>query len=130
MPGSDRDTPHTEETDMTTTTVTAPAGTDANPYGRGTERARMDDVRVGDVLLESGLRCVVTDVSTWNDPGYGNGTPRTLYVAKTRILNLDYLASDAGRFLFGGIIARDGSEGWTFQGIAERTVRRAIPPQV
>jgi hypothetical protein len=85
------------------------------------DRATMADVAVGDVLWESGLRCVVTEVygsSLWNGP--------EVIVAKTRILNLHYLQSDAGRYLFGGIIARDGSEGWTFQGIPSRTVAREV----
>lgn len=100
-----------------------------SPHRVATEPTPMDEVTVGDVLYESGLRCEVTEVRVWNHPGgYAHGGPRTVHIARTRILNTEWLADDDGaRYLFGGIIARDGSDGWTFQGVAERKVAREVP---
>lgn len=79
----------------------------------------MAAIRVGDVLMEHGMRCLVIDVIDVTGHPLAEGG-RRVYAAQTRILNMDYVREN--RALFGGIVPADGS--WTVQGIDSRLTAR------
>lgn len=76
----------------------------------------MAELNTGDYVRESGLLIELGERTE-----YDNGGQRVIAFAG-RIANPEYLRTDTGRYLFGGIIPLDGSSGWTVQGIATRTV--------
>lgn len=98
----------------TATTTATHAKDIAAERGIATELRTMDQLSAGDVVHVDGLRVVLVE------------TPRMVTVnlgiqaltARGRIANPEYLQTDQGRYSFGGIIALDGSDGWTIQGVS------------
>lgn len=84
----------------------------------GTELVNMDDLKTGDIVRTQGLRVRLGERGE-SDRGtdtYGKPLPPVIYFRHGEILNPEYLTTDQGRYLFGGIIPLDGSSGWTVQG--------------
>ena len=87
-----------------------------------TESVNTVQLQTGDIIRTHGLRVQAGEHHTWQAD---NG--RTVHVFQGTILNPEYLQTDTGRYLFGGIIPLDGSDlGWTIQGneLAYWTVER------
>lgn len=102
---------------MQTTTATH-AKDIAAERGIATELRSTDQLRAGDVIHESGLRVILTET-----PRLVDGHGIVVRTARGRIANPEHLRTEEGRYLFGGIIALDGSDGWTIQGTSSRTFR-------
>lgn len=81
------------------------------------------DLNTGDYVRESGLLIELGERREYTDPGRSVGT---IISFAGRIANPEYLTTDTGRYLFGGIIPLDGSSGWTVQGVATARVRVAL----
>lgn len=81
-----------------------------------TETVTTDHLAAGDIVWTTGLRVRLGEVHTWTHRYASETTTQTVYWSKATILNPEYLSTDAGRYLYGGIIPLDGSEPWTIQG--------------
>lgn len=75
-------------------------------------------LRAGDIVRTNGLR-VRIDADAAPVAGHHIAG---VFATRGTILNPDFLQTDQGRYLFGGIIPLDGSEPWTLQGTEFVTV--------
>lgn len=104
---------------MSTDTTTDPTRTRPT-----TERVPTSDLRADDVVLTHGLHVRLGERREYPDHA---GTGTMVYAFTGTILNPEYLTTDAGRYSFGGIIALDGSDGWTIQGNDYASWARVLP---
>jgi len=78
-------------------------------YMTNTRMVSTPELHLGDVVWTYGLRVRLDTLRVYETDG------RDVYAFKGTILNPEYLATERGRFLFGGIQPL-GSTSWTVQG--------------
>lgn len=87
-----------------------------------TETVTTHDLREGDVVHCHGLRVKLGPVFQTRHPITNDGG--ATFASKGEVLNNEYLATDAGRQLFGGILMV--GETWTVQGNGWATWEREV----